>query len=33
MVKLIPPGAIVAALAVLRVSQLFFAFLRYRRRA
>ncbi|HXM72105.1 MAG TPA: hypothetical protein VN940_02625 [Candidatus Dormibacteraeota bacterium] len=33
MLKLIPPGAIVAALAVLIVSQLFFAFLPYRRRA
>jgi hypothetical protein len=33
LVKLIPPGVIVAALAVLIVSQLFFAFLPYRRRA
>jgi hypothetical protein len=33
LVKLIPPGIIVAALAVLIVSQLFFAFLPYRRRA
>ena len=32
LVKLIPPGLIVAALAVLIVSQLFFAFLPYRRR-
>jgi hypothetical protein len=31
--KLIPPGAIVAVLAVLILSQLFFAFLPYRRRA
>jgi hypothetical protein len=30
--KLIPPGLIVAVLAVLIVSQLFFAFLPYRRR-
>ena len=33
LVKLIPPGLIVSALAVLIVSQLFFAFLPYRRRA
>ena len=33
MLKLIPPGLIVAALAVLIVSQLFFAFLPYRRRS
>jgi len=33
LVKLIPPGVIVAALAVLIVSQLFFAFLPYRRRS
>jgi hypothetical protein len=33
LVRLIPPGAIVAALAVLIVSQLCFAFLPYRRRA
>ena len=33
LLKLIPPGFIVAALAVLIVSQLFFAFLPYRRRA
>ena len=32
LVKLIPPGVIVAALAVLIVSQLFFAVLPYRRR-
>ena len=32
MIKLIPPGAIVAVLLVLIVSQLFFAFLPYRRR-
>ena len=31
--KLVPPGVIVAVLAVLIVSQLFYAFLRYRRRA
>jgi len=31
--KLVPPGLIVAVLAVLIVSQLFYAFLRYRRRA
>ena len=31
--NLIPPGVIVAALAVLIVSQLFFAFLPYKRRA
>lgn len=33
MLKLIPPGLIVAALAVLIVSQLFYAFLPYRRRS
>jgi uncharacterized protein (DUF486 family) len=33
LVKLIPPGLIVSALAVLIVSQLFFAFLPYRRRS
>jgi len=33
LLKLIPPGLIVAALAVLIVSQLFFAFLPYRRRS
>ena len=33
LVKLIPPGVIVAALAVLIVSQLFFAFLPYKRRS
>ena len=33
LVKLIPPGLIVGALAVLILSQLFFAFLPYRRRA
>ena len=33
LLKLVPPGLIVAALAVLIVSQLFYAFLRYRRRA
>jgi hypothetical protein len=33
LVRLIPPGAIVAVLAVLIVSQFFFAFLPYRRRA
>jgi hypothetical protein len=33
LVKLIPPGLIVAALGVLIVSQLFFAFLPYRRRS
>ncbi len=31
--RLVPPGLIVAALAVLILSQLFFAFLPYRRRA
>src|SRR5437899_7545951 len=31
--KLIPPGLIVAVLLVLILSQLFYAFLRYRRRA
>jgi hypothetical protein len=33
LVRLVPPGLIVAALAVLILSQLFFAFLPYRRRA
>ena len=33
MLKLIPPGAIVGALAVLIASQVFFALLPYRRRA
>ena len=33
MLKLIPPGLIVAVLAVLILSQLFFAFLPYRRRS
>jgi hypothetical protein len=33
LLKVIPPGLIVAALAVLIVSQLFFAFLPYRRRS
>ena len=33
MLKLIPPGLIVTALAVLIASQLFFAFLPYRRRS
>jgi hypothetical protein len=33
LLKLIPPGLIVAVLVVLIVSQLFFAFLPYRRRA
>ena len=33
LLKLIPPGAIVGVLAVLILSQLFFAFLPYRRRA
>jgi hypothetical protein len=33
LVRLIPPGLVVAALAVLILSQLFFAFLPYRRRA
>jgi hypothetical protein len=33
LLKLIPPGLVVAALAVLIVSQLFFAFLPYRRRS
>jgi hypothetical protein len=33
LLKLVPPGVIVAVLAVLIVSQLFYAFLRYRRRA
>ena len=32
-VKLVPPGLVVAVLAILIVSQLFYAFLRYRRRA
>ena len=31
--KLVPPGLVVAVLAVLIVSQFFYAFLRYRRRA
>ncbi len=31
--NLVPPGLVVAALGVLIVSQLFYAFLRYRRRA
>ena len=31
--NLVPPGLVVAVLAVLIVSQLFYAFLRYRRRA
>ena len=30
---MVPPGLVVAAIAVLIVSQLFYAFLRYRRRA
>jgi hypothetical protein len=33
LVKLIPPGVVVAVLAVLIVSQLFFAFLPYKRRS
>jgi len=33
LLKLVPPGLIVAVFAVLIVSQLFYAFLRYRRRA
>jgi hypothetical protein len=33
LIKLIPPGVIVGVLAVLILSQLFFAFLPYRRRA
>ena len=33
MLKLIPPGLVVGVLAVLILSQLFFAFLPYRRRA
>lgn len=33
LLKLVPPGLVVAVLAVLIVSQLFYAFLRYRRRA
>ena len=33
LVKLVPPGLVVAVLAILIVSQLFYAFLRYRRRA
>jgi hypothetical protein len=33
LLRLIPPGLVVAALAVLIVSQLFFAFLPYRRRS
>ena len=33
LLKMVPPGLVVAAIAVLIVSQLFYAFLRYRRRA
>jgi hypothetical protein len=33
LLNLVPPGLVVAVLAVLIVSQLFYAFLRYRRRA
>jgi hypothetical protein len=33
LLKLVPPGLVVAVLGVLIVSQLFYAFLRYRRRA
>ena len=33
MLKLVPPGLLVAVLAILILSQLFYAFLRYRRRA
>ncbi len=33
LVRLVPPGLVVAALAVLILSQLFFAFMPYRRRA
>jgi hypothetical protein len=33
LLKVVPPGLVVAALGVLIVSQLFYAFLRYRRRA
>jgi hypothetical protein len=33
LLKLVPPGLVVALLAVLILSQLFYAFLRYRRRA
>jgi hypothetical protein len=33
LLKLVPPGLVVSVLAVLIVSQLFYAFLRYRRRA
>jgi hypothetical protein len=33
LLKLVPPGLVVAALGVLILSQLFYAFLRYRRRA
>jgi hypothetical protein len=33
LLKLVPPGLVVAVLLVLIVSQLFYAFLRYRRRA
>ena len=33
LLKLVPPGLVVAVFAVLIVSQLFYAFLRYRRRA
>ena len=33
LLKLVPPGLVVAVLGVLILSQLFYAFLRYRRRA
>ncbi len=33
LLRLVPPGLVVAVLGVLIVSQLFYAFLRYRRRA
>ena len=33
LLKMVPPGLVVAAIAVLIVSQLFYAFMRYRRRA
>jgi hypothetical protein len=33
LLKLVPPGLLVAVMGVLIVSQLFYAFLRYRRRA
>ena len=33
LLKVVPPGLVVAVLAVLILSQLFYAFLRYRRRA